>query len=262
VKRNDPLSLLPPDWRSELHGSDIRPVHEGMGGAKLLHVRHTTLGDLYLKICCAPDLSELRSEIERTRWLAGRGVTVPVLLRVFDDGQVGVAMMTALPGTHPGHGQQPIGDVIRALARGLLELHSLPVLDCPFEETVAARLARAREMIERKLIDAEQFADRNRRLAPKTIYDRLLQCTPATEDLVVVHGDARFDNLLVDAGGKIGFIDCGHAGRGDRYLDLEAVAADIGEHFGPEWIEAFAVHYGLKLDPAKLRFFSDLYELF
>jgi aminoglycoside phosphotransferase len=69
--------------------------------------------------------------------------------------------------------------------------------------------------------------------------------------------------LLIDDAGNVGFIDCGHSGRGDRYLDLDAVTNGIGEHFGPQWIERFALEYGdVKLDAAKLRFFSDLYELF
>ena len=83
-----------------------------------------------------------------------------------------------------------------------------------------------------------------------------------TEDIVLVHGDATFDNLLIDRDGNLGFIDCGHAGRGDRTLDLEAVTSDIEEHFGPQWIEHFARSYGTALNPAKLRFFDDLYELF
>jgi kanamycin kinase/aminoglycoside 3'-phosphotransferase-2 len=80
---------------------------------------------------------------------------------------------------------------------------------------------------------------------------------------VLVHGDATFDNILIDAEGGIGFIDCGHAGRGDRYLDLHAITSDVGEHFGPEWVETFATRYNnIKLDRSKLLFFSDLYELF
>ncbi|MGH7248223.1 MAG: phosphotransferase, partial [Pseudomonadota bacterium] len=80
--------------------------------------------------------------------------------------------------------------------------------------------------------------------------------------IVVVHGDAKFDNMLIDDDGNVGFIDCGHVGRGDRYLDLEATISDVDEHFGPAWIGMFARDYGVQLDPAKLQFFSDLYELF
>jgi len=55
-----------------------------------------------------------------------------------------------------------------------------------------------------------------------------MRTRPAGEDLVLVHGDATFDNILIDADQNIGFIDCGHAGRGDRHLDLAAITEAIG----------------------------------
>jgi aminoglycoside 3'-phosphotransferase-2 len=233
-----------------------------MSGATLVRLRHPEHGDAYLKIASGPHLAELRTEIDRTAWLAGRGVRVPRLLRVFDDGRAAAVMMTALAGAHPGDAQ-PVGGIIRAVARGLSGLHALAVHDCPFDETVASRLAQARGMISRGLVAPEHFADRNRGLAPQDIYDRLVRTRPASEDLVLVHGDATFDNMLIDADQNIGFIDCGHAGRGDRYLDLAAITESIADHFGPEWVETFARAYGkIRLDAARLAFFSDLYELF
>jgi aminoglycoside phosphotransferase len=263
VTLSDFLPHLPPDWQPQLRASHVTAVHGGMSGATLYRVQHPDRGDAYLKIACGPHVAALRAEIERTTWLGGRGVTVPRLLRVFDDGRIGAVMMTALAGAHPGDVRQPVGDIIRALARGLCGLHALPVHDCPFDETVASRLAQAREMMSRGLVAPEHFADRNRGLDPQDIYDRLLRTPPASEDLALVHGDATFDNMLITVDGNIGFIDCGHAGRGDRYLDLSAIAEAIADHFGPEWVETFGRAYGnIRLDAAKLAFFSDLYELF
>ena len=258
----DLLPLLPPEWQSELRASRVRPVHGGMSGATLVRVQHPDR-DAYLKIASGPHLAALRAEIERTTWLAGRGVRVPRLLRLFDDDKIAAVMMTALAGAHPGDARQPGGEIIRALARALSRLHGLPVHDCPFDETVASRLAQARGMISRGLVAPEHFADRNRGFAPQDIYDRLVRTRPAREDPVLVHGDATFDNILIDADQNIGFIDCGHAGRGDRYLDLAATTEAIADHFGPAWVGTFGRAYGdVRLDAAKLAFFSDLYELF
>jgi aminoglycoside phosphotransferase len=100
-------------------------------------------------------------------------------------------------------------------------------------------------------------------LAPQFIYTRLIRTVPEREDIVVVHGDATFDNLLIDDAENVGFIDCGHAGRGDRYIDLATIVADIDAHFGPDCISLFARSYGQAMfDARKLEFFHDLYELF
>jgi aminoglycoside 3'-phosphotransferase-2 len=263
VTLSDFLPHLPPDWQSELRACDVMVVHGGMSGATLYRVQHPDRGDAYLKMATGPHLAALRAEIERTAWLGGRGVRVPALLRVFDDDGIAAVMMKALAGAHPGDAHRPVGDIIRAVARGLCGLHALPVHDCPFDETVASRLAEACEMMSRGLVDPDHFADRNRGLAPKDIYDRLLRTRPTSEDLVLVHGDATFDNMLITVDGNIGFIDCGHAGRGDRYLDLSAITEAIADHFGAEWVETFRRAYGnIRLDAAKLAFFSDLYELF
>ncbi len=216
-----------------------------------------------MKILDGGQSSELRNEIARTGWLGERGIRVPKFLRVLDSEFIAAGLMTALPGRHPHEIERPLPDLMHDLARGLFALHSLPAFECPFDETVKARLATARKMIRRGLINADFFAERNQGLGAHTVYRRLVRTIPDHEDFVVVHGDATFDNLLIDDDGKVGFLDCGHVGRGDRYLDLATIVMDIEEHFGSDEAELFSASYGQpELDQKKLEYFSDLYELF
>jgi aminoglycoside 3'-phosphotransferase II len=257
------LSRLPQSWQDDLCRFDASPIERGMSEAHLFRLREKTGTELYLKIVERVELSALHNEVQRTRWLTQRGIRAPDIIRVFDDGSISAALMTAVPGHHPGEIGRPMENVVPALAKGLLGLHSLCPSECPFDETVNARLSRARQLIEAGAISAEAFADRNRGLVPEAIYTRLIQTIPEHEDLVVVHGDATFDNLLIDDDGKVGFVDCGHAGRGDRYLDLATIASDLEKYFGLSGVDLFLRSYGfLDLDAGKLDFFRDLYELF
>jgi aminoglycoside 3'-phosphotransferase-2 len=256
------LSLLPPDWQSEWARGSIEPVESGLGGASLFRITRDGALPHYLKI--AEDIAgwTLREEIDRTRWLARRGVRVPLILRS-DDAPGHVAMlMEAVPGMPADANPLPPLDLADVLARGLSRLHVLPVAECPFDESLPVRFARAAAAIAAGEVKTEAFAPRNRGLAPEALLARLM-AEHRPEDIVVVHGDATLSNILVDSAGVVGFVDCGNAGRGDRYLDLGVLAADIEDHFGQEAAARFARAYGPPAwDDTKARYYADLYELF
>lgn len=263
MQRKDLLAGLPQSWRRRLSDFRFQSVNRGMSDALTFRLHGPAGQTLYLKAAAPDALPQLRSEIERTRWLSARNINVPEILDFFDENRLGAALMTALPGAHPHEAALPAAEIIASLAHGLRALHALPAADCPFDESIAARLERARAAIEADHVDSGDFDARNLGRSPLEIYQQLAAQAPTIEpDIVLIHGDVTFDNLLLDAGGKLGFIDCGHAGRGDRYVDLQTITSDIEDHFGPQWIEPFARDYGISLDQTKLRFFDDLYELF
>jgi aminoglycoside 3'-phosphotransferase-2 len=262
VNPRSELSLLPRDWQSDLSRARIEPVESGLGGASLFRIARDGAPPRYLKIAQDNAAPALRQEIERTAWLAHRDVRVPAILRT-DDGPGHVAMlMEAMPGVAADASPLPPLQLAEALARGLAGLHALRAAECPFDESLAVRFARAAAAIAAGELEAEAFAPRNRGIAPEALLARLMAQRPL-EDVVVVHGDATLSNIILDGAGGIGFVDCGNAGRGDRYLDLGVLAADIEDHFGKEAAAHFAQAYGRPAwDDVKARYFSDLYELF
>jgi aminoglycoside phosphotransferase len=256
------LAMLPADWLSPDERLGATPVMAGMSAAGVFRIdagAHTR----YLKIADRDAADALREEIARTSWLSAQGVAVPRLLRTLQSADV-VAMLTAeLPGAAIADCAQPICNIIDIIARAFVALHALPAACCPFDESVDVRLARARMLIARGAIDPAHFAERNRVLTPQQVHDRLAARMPAWADPVVVHGDATFGNMRIDGAGTFAFLDCGHAGRGDRYVDIERIASEIEEHFGFRWIEVFRRSYGLEtFDCERASFFADLYELF
>ena len=187
---------------------------------------------------------------------------MPHIVRTGDRGRAFALLMEAVPGVPADVSALPATQLIDALAKAFAALHALPPVDCPFDETIDMRLARAATAVAAGEIDGSDFEPHNRGTAPATLLTRLTAKRPV-EDIVVVHGDATLSNLMIDADGNVGFIDCGNAGRGDRYLDLAVLAGDIADHHGAEAAVRFAAAYSERSwDAAKARYYLDLYELF
>lgn len=195
-------------------------------------------------------------------WLAHCHVRVPQILRVEDKAAHIFLLTEAVPGFPADESPLATADLVTAIARALARLHALPVAECPFDESIATRLSRASAAIASGEVDPDAFDPRNQGTDPADLLARLARNRPA-EDLVVVHGDATLSNVIVDSDGTVGFVDCGNAGRADRYTDLAVIYADISDHYGAEAARRFSRIYGhAGWDEAKARFFSDLYELF
>lgn len=261
VRLDDVLLLLPPDWRAALAGQAIERA-AGMGGAAVYRVSDPAGGSRFLKLARGPGAALLRQEIVRTEWLSSHHVCVPEFLMTAFTDDVTAVLMTAVPGRHLTPGAGDLHARVCAIGRGLARLHALPAADCPFDEMPRTRLARARQAIARNEVDSGQFDSRNAGVTPETLYRRLAGAVPP-EDVVVVHGDATLENLLIGPDGELGFIDCGSAGRSDRYVDLALAEMDLRAAFGHDAAEGFIAAYGIRdWDDRKAALFRDLYELF
>ncbi|MFG3440615.1 aminoglycoside 3'-phosphotransferase [Nonomuraea sp. NPDC047897] len=239
----------------DLFGDD--PVwsddHEGMSGETL---RVTApAGVFYVK--AGP---VARREHERLLWLK-RWASVPDVVAFEGD-----ALVLADAGWHsleraPANAGAVMGRVLRAL-------HDIPVGECPFDERLDVRLARARERVAAGLVDPDDFDDDHAGLTPEQVYERLVATRPANEDLVVAHGDFTPSNVLAPPAGRRGeggaavepvLVDVGALGVADRYVDL---AIALRELEGPE-VAGFLAAYGLpEPDEARLAYYRLLDELF
>jgi aminoglycoside 3'-phosphotransferase-2 len=227
------LQKLPDAWRAELAAVAAYPIADGMSGSDVFRLQ--TEPARFLKFAEGRAAQDLRQEIARTGWLAERGIRVAPLLRAHDDGNTVSMQSQALPGEPANRSARPQARLLLAIGAALAQLHGLPAADCPFDESLAVRLERARHAVAQGDVDASQFASRNRNVS----------------------------NVIIDPDGNVGFVDCGHAGRADRYLDLAVFAAEIADHFGPRSVTTFARAYGVQhWNGPKAAYFADLYELF
>jgi aminoglycoside phosphotransferase len=254
------LQHVPDVWRDELAAIPAEQVTDGMSGARVF--RLGTQPPCYLKIACKEGGQILRNEIARTRWLANQGINVARLVRSHDGTDCVAIQTEALPGQTADRSGLPEAKLLSAIATALAELHALSPAACPFDESLQVRHQRAREAVAKGEIDPSHFASRNRTTAPARLFSRLL-VEPPPEELVVVHGDLTLTNMIVGSDGTVGFVDCGFAGRADRYLDLAVLAAEIRETFGERAVAMFTKAYGIeRWDARKESYYADLYELF
>ena len=202
-------------WRNELGGQTWR------------------LGDRYLKWSNDTAGIDLRREVVRLHWLERRH-PVP---RVLDEGRDsgGRWFLTSAIRAQSAVAERWRSDpepAVRAIATGLLQLHSLPADDLP--------------------TDWRSWATR----APTKLGTR-----PVIHDAVIVHGDACAPNTLLDTDGLfIANVDLGDVALADRWADLSVASMSLEWNYGPGWEPCFFDTYGIKPDPPRIKYYRALWE--
>jgi len=260
---------------SDLIGALLRVA--GLGpGAAVERIGHGASGDLVFRIEGAQVLfakigdparrisvAELARETAALRWLEGRADaarlvwTGKVLGRpaMLCEAVAGVALHALQPGAAEG-------GVIAALG-ALARLHALPTAACPFDERLAVKLAEARRRVDVGEIEVDRLDPANAGRPSAEIMAELAARRPATEDLVVTHGDASWPNFILRPGGGVAIIDLGRFGVADRHQDLALFVRSGKRNFPELDIEALvARHYPVAASAEKLAFYRQLDELY
>ena len=246
--------------------------------ARVLRLDHGMSGDLVLRLETDGEtlfaklgdparrisVSELARETAALGWLGGR-IDAPTV--IWSGHALGrpALLMTATAGTplHELAPEQSEAGAIAALA-ALTELHALPLADCPFHETLDVKLAEARRRIDGGEVEVTQLEAEHAGQSLEGLWRELLARRPATEDLVVTHGDACWPNFILRPDGRAGVIDLGRFGVADRHQDLALFIRSATHNFPTLAIEAIVdAHYPLApVDPEKLVFYRLLDEFY
>ncbi len=189
---------------------------------------------------------------------------VPEVLDCGADGNVEWMLTAALPGrdaTTPELKADPRA-LVTLLAQGLRRFHEAPVNECPFNFTLEVAIDQVRDRVAAGLVNPEtDFHPEHRHHTPRSALAELERTRPATEDLVVCHGDYCLPNVLIDDGKVVGFLDLGEVGIADRWLDLAVGPWSVTWNLGPGWEEQFLSAYGIDADQERIAFYRLLYDL-
>lgn len=111
----------------------------------------------------------------------------------------------------------------KLLADGLKRLWSIDISDCPSDQRLPHKLARARYHIENGLVDLDNVEPdtfgENGFQNPEELLDWLYQNMPE-EEPVLSHGDYCLPNIFGVHDKLTGYIDLGRAGIADKWCDI------------------------------------------
>jgi len=243
-------AYLPSPLAQAVAEDQWQQIIHGCSGAAVYRLTHPDHEERYLKIGPPDPNRSLADEQRRLEWLQDK-LPVPRVQLFVQDEQLDYLLMSAVPGldTSDKAYSHDLPAMVRQLGQGLRLFHSVPIDHCPFDETLAVTLARARQRTEAGF-------------APLALLAELEAKQPETEDLVLTHGDYCLPNILLLNGAISGFIDLGRAGVADRYQDLALAVRSLAYNFGEGWAPLLFAAYGLEPDQAKLEFYTLLDDFF
>jgi aminoglycoside 3'-phosphotransferase-2 len=217
---------------------------------------------LFLKAEPIHPLGELPGEARRLQWLGTTNIPAPQLRETFDEAGFTWLLMTALPGHDLTQLVSTPEALCNVLATGLRALHALNPATCPFDHRLDVRLADGTANVAASRVDETDFDASRHGWTARQVLDWLLAHRPASEDLVVTHGDASLPNIMADHGTFTGIIDCGRLGVADRWQDLAIACRSIIYNCGQQHVAPFLATYGATWDEERYRYYCTLDELF
>ena len=217
----------------------------------------------FLKVVRKGWFPSAEAEAERTRW-ARTYIPVPEIIESGVNDDATWFLSRAIPGDDATRARfrTDLPGLVRRLAGALRRFHAMPVDECPF----SFRLDDALQHVERRLhqgqIDpARDFHPEHADLAAAAAVSRLIETRPATEDLVVCHGDYCVPNILFDDHALAGFVDLAELGIADRWWDIAVATWSVTWNFGPGYEDMFLDAYGEEPDEARCRYYRLLYDV-
>lgn len=160
--------------------------------ADVFRYTHPTKKSLFLKVRnakIAPQEPDLRAEKTAMSWLAGK-LTVPSVICFHEECETQYVVMTQIAGVSGIHEEamDDIPTLIRELAFGLRQIHSISMDTCPLNWRMARYFSWVEGLIEMGALD-NQIPDGRSRTFLREELSGIKAGLPEEEDLVFTHGD-------------------------------------------------------------------------
>jgi aminoglycoside 3'-phosphotransferase-2 len=253
ISPDDAPQALRPYWDM------AREIAIGRSGDRVFRLR---MGRYDTVVKVSAHGGSLEGEALRLLWLAEQRAPAPAMMDLLQWKGRAWLLMKALPGADAATVEMEPARLVALLAQALRELHAFDPASCPFDQRLDVKLAQAAENVRLGTVDETDFDDDHLGMSAGAVLARAQSLRPASEDIVVAHGDACLPNFMIDRGAFAGFVDCGRLGRADRWQDLALAARSITQNLGADFVAPFFAAYGVERDAVKAYFYRLLDEFF
>lgn len=256
--------VLPKEILNLIDTKDIEKIHVGKSKAEVYRTKFN--GNIaYLKIC-ESKYQIFRKEVQLLRWLEDK-INVPRVLYYKGDLNKQYMILSAIQGKNTleliNKSNKEL--LVKNLAKGLREIHSIDITNCNIIQTVDVKLREGKNNVDKNIVDIDCSEETSiLKINPKNMIEKLNDMKPKNEELVLVHGDYCLPNIMQNYGKISGFIDWSRGGIGDRYQDIGIACRSIRTNFKDNYyVKLFLKEYGLeKYDANKMAYYILLDELF
>lgn len=254
---------IPPSLAELTNGFSWEPITIGHSEAKtfLLKSPHA---NQYVKVQSVQAVERLEVEKEKLKWLEGK-LPVPRVLFYGTDETSEYLLMSEIKGVNasePSH-KDDLPAILTSLGAGLKTIHSVPIQDCPFDQSLGMKIEEAKNRVNQGLVDEDDFDKVRKGRKARDLFKELITKRPLHEELVFTHGDYCMPNVIVENQKVSGFIDWGRAGIADKYQDIALAIRSISSNFGKEFVPFFLAGYGIKdVDGSKIDYYQLMDEFY
>lgn len=256
--------VLPYELKKIIGDNKLTENKIGESEAKVYKIE-SEVENYYLKIKAIDKFYNLKREKEVYEFLNGK-ISVPKVLYYDKVDNIEYLLISEIKGNilsfesmnnHPKN-------VVEIMAKALRRLHNISIDNCRLSSTIEDMLNEAKYRVDNGLVDEEAFEENNKGRSAREILNYLLNNKPLNEDLVFIHGDYCFPNVIALNGEFNGLIDMDNGGIGDKYRDIALALRSIEHNFMDRKLWGyFMKYYGEdKIDMGKVSYHILLDELF
>jgi kanamycin kinase/aminoglycoside 3'-phosphotransferase-2 len=240
------IEIFSDNIKKQIGHDDVKLIFEGaLACTYLLEGADGTRR--FLKVQDADSYEPLNIQKQRLEWLAGK-LPVPKVL-YYEKTSDNEYMITAeIPGIDgiSKFPEEALQDIVVTIAKGLKTIHSIPIEDCPYDNSLKNYLTIARNSFYEGRVDPEELITKFGYGDVEKAYRELLDISgEIVEELVFTHGDYSMPNVMLKDGEISGFLDLGGCGMADPYADLAIAEKSIIRNYGEEYVNLFYKAYGI-----------------